>query len=81
MNPFKDCIGLTGTGVAENVSADADLLGMTYERAIPYVPTFNSGKVVRVYDGDTITVATRVLLDTHKSSRIYRFQVRYIREE
>ena len=45
---------------------------ITYKTAIPFVPPVRFGKVVKVYDGDTITFATRL----HENSPVYRFQVR-----
>ena len=45
---------------------------ITYKTSIPFVPPIRFGKVVKVYDGDTITVATRL----YENSPIYRFQVR-----
>jgi len=43
-----------------------------------FVPEIQFGKVVKVYDGDTITIANRLSLDggTTYSSQIYRFNVR-----
>ena len=45
---------------------------ITYKNSIPFVPPIQYGKVVKVYDGDTITVATKLF----ENSEIYRFQVR-----
>jgi endonuclease YncB( thermonuclease family) len=45
---------------------------ITYKNSIPFVPPIQFGKVVKVYDGDTITVATKLF----ENSQIYRFQVR-----
>lgn len=46
---------------------------VTYDDAIPFVPPITQGKVVKVYDGDTITVASTL---PYPESPIYRFQVR-----
>lgn len=44
----------------------------TFKTAVPFIPPVKSGKVIKVYDGDTITIATTLLtLPT-----VYRFQVR-----
>ena len=43
---------------------------LTYVNTIPFIPPIESGKVIKVYDGDTITVGT-ILLD-----KSYRFSVR-----
>jgi endonuclease YncB( thermonuclease family) len=44
--------------------------------AIPYIPDIKTGKVIKVYDGDTITVATRIMFDDVPSKQIYKFPVR-----
>jgi endonuclease YncB( thermonuclease family) len=41
-----------------------------------YIPNIKSGKVVKVYDADTITVANRISVGGAQSDEIYRFQVR-----
>ena len=38
----------------------------------PYIPPVNSGLVIKVYDGDTITIATQIYND----KTLYRFSVR-----
>ena len=48
------------------------LQNTTYENTIPFIPPVSKGKVVKVYDGDTITVASKIL----GSKKIYRFSVR-----
>ena len=39
-----------------------------------FVPPVNSGRVIKVYDGDTITIASKV--PGLKNSPIYKFSVR-----
>ena len=39
-----------------------------------YIPQLNSGRVIKVYDGDTITIASKV--PNLKHSLIYKFSVR-----
>jgi len=46
----------------------------TWENTIGFVPPITRGKVIKVYDGDTITVASNLPYD----SLIYRFPVRLI---
>jgi endonuclease YncB( thermonuclease family) len=46
---------------------------ITYTDTIAYIPPITCGKVIKVYDGDTITIATKLPYD---SSPIYRFSVR-----
>lgn len=50
------------------------LKNITYKTCIPYIPQITHGKVVKVYDGDTITIATRIPNDP----TIYRFSVRLL---
>ena len=43
-----------------------------WKDAIPYIPPVSRGRVIKVYDGDTITIATYV----HDLPDLYRFSVR-----
>lgn len=52
---------------------DLGLENITYKDTIPFVPPITRGKVVKVYDGDTLTVASRL---PYLSSPLFRFQVR-----
>jgi len=49
------------------------LENVVYENTIVFVPPITFGKVIKVYDGDTITIAAKL---PYKSSEIYRFSVR-----
>ena len=44
-----------------------------YKDAIPFVPPIKTGYVVKVYDGDTITIVSKL---PYPESPLYRFQVR-----
>ena len=44
-----------------------------YKDTIPFVPNIQSGHVIKVYDGDTITIASKL---PYADSPLYRFQVR-----
>jgi micrococcal nuclease len=44
-----------------------------WNNAIPFVPPITSGYVTKVYDGDTITLATKLPFE---ASPLYKFQVR-----
>lgn len=48
---------------------------INYVDTIPFVPPITSGKVIKVYDGDTITIASKLPYD---HSPIYRFSVRLL---
>lgn len=47
----------------------------TWENTIGFVPPVSRGKVIKVYDGDTITIASKL---PYSGSVIYRFSVRLI---
>ena len=44
-----------------------------WKETIPFVPPITEGQVIKVYDGDTITIAAKL---PYKSSPLYRFSVR-----
>ena len=45
---------------------------LTYETTIPFVPPVETGRVIKVYDGDTITIGAYVY------GTAYRFSVRLL---
>ena len=47
---------------------------VTWENTTPYIPTVTEGIVVKIYDGDTITIGGRVSGDP----KLYRFSVRLL---
>jgi len=51
----------------------SQMMNVTYKDTIPFVPPITKGKVVRVYDGDTINIASKLPWD---ESPLYRFSVR-----
>lgn len=55
-----------------NVNDFDNLDAITYTDTKPYIPPITKGKVIRVYDGDTITIATYI----HNIKQPYRFSVR-----
>jgi len=44
-----------------------------WEDTVPFVFPINSGQVIKVYDGDTITIASKM---PYNDSPLYRFSVR-----
>ena len=46
---------------------------VTYKDTIPFIPPLTMGKVIKVYDGDTITIASKMPFE---NSPYYRFSVR-----
>ena len=49
------------------------LSSVIYNDTVPFVPPIESGKVIKVYDGDTITIASKL---PNTEGPIFRFQVR-----
>lgn len=49
-----------------------DLSNISIHDTIPFIPQVSEGKVVKVYDGDTITIASKI----PGSDKWYRFQIR-----
>jgi endonuclease YncB( thermonuclease family) len=46
---------------------------ISWKDTIPFIPPINSGVVIKVYDGDTITIASKLPIS---QSEMYRFVVR-----
>ena len=58
----------------KNKTSDVEyLVNVVYENTLPFVPPINVGKVIRVYDGDTFTMISKL---PHTEGPIYRFSVR-----
>jgi len=53
-----------------NPIMEDELNNVEFEHTKPFIPPIEKGKVVKVYDGDTITIAVKLYND------IYRFSVR-----
>jgi micrococcal nuclease len=68
---FCNCIPKT----PKSTTTEKYLETITYHDTIPFVPPITSGKVIKVYDGDTITIASKLPYD---NSPIYRFSVRLL---
>ena len=56
---------------------DPDLENATWENTSPFVPKVHAGRVIKVYDGDTITIAAKIENGGPKSD-VYRFSVRLL---
>lgn len=66
----------TNTDVEKSANmsdTDEDPNHIQYKDTIPFVPPISSGEVIKVYDGDTITIASRF---PYPESPLYRFNVR-----
>jgi len=56
-----------------NIDDISYLNNIDYKDTIPFIPPIKYGKVIKVYDGDTLTIAAKL---PFKGSPIYRFSVR-----
>ena len=61
---------ISKNSVEENTKKD--LLDISLHDTVPFIPPVTEGKVVKVYDGDTITIATALPYSTF----YYRFHIR-----
>lgn len=46
---------------------------ITWENTVEFIPPIDNGVVIKVYDGDTITIATKLPIN---NSPLYRFSIR-----
>jgi endonuclease YncB( thermonuclease family) len=63
-NNVDDILDIDDTSYLNNID---------YKDTIPFIPPIKYGKVIKVYDGDTLTIAAKL---PFKGSPIYRFSVR-----
>jgi micrococcal nuclease len=71
--PFVSFLSCYGCFTKPNV--DDALSSADWLNTVPFVPPVTSGKVIKVYDGDTITIASKLpFID----SPIYKFPVRLL---
>jgi endonuclease YncB( thermonuclease family) len=56
-------------------SEDEEHTVYNWRNTIPFIPPITSGTVIKVYDGDTITIASKM---PYENSPMYRFQVRLL---
>ena len=59
-----------------NCPIDVEMESATYDNTKPFIPEIRAGKVVRVYDGDTITIAARIHIDDIEIPKLFRYSVR-----
>ena len=55
------------------VTPNENMSPILYKDTIPFIPPIHGGVVVKVYDGDTITIASKL---PYPESPMYRFSVR-----
>lgn len=61
--------------IIDNPSIMNYLDSIEYKDTIAFVPQITKGKVIKVYDGDTITIASKM---PYENSPIFRFSVRLL---
>ena len=61
--------------IIENTEITNYLNSISYSDTLPFIPPIDFGKVIKVYDGDTITIAAKL---PNTLGPIYRFSVRLI---
>ena len=64
------CSCMSNTTIANPLD---DFSNISYDNTVPFVPPITYGKVVKVYDGDTITIAAKL---PYPQSPVYRIAVR-----
>jgi len=62
----------TNDTVADNTVADST----KWDDTLVFIPQVKRGRVIKVYDGDTITIATKLPLTGVDKDTIWRFSVR-----
>jgi len=71
---ISNCYRKTAVSLPLTITGLEELKNVDYHDTHPFVPPIHSGKVVKVYDGDTITIASKYPGVT--DSPLYRFSVR-----
>jgi len=64
------CSCMSNNTIAETPE---DFSNISYENTVPFVPPVTYGKVIKIYDGDTITIAAKL---PYPKSPVYRIAVR-----
>ena len=68
------CLAITMDNSTDNsTDTNEQFESISYNDTIPFIAPINKGKVIKVYDGDTITIATKL---PYYESPMYRFSVR-----
>ena len=62
--------------VTNTLKRDIDMETATYENVKPFIPEIKTGKILRVYDGDTVTIAARLRIDGVEHPKLFRYSVR-----
>ena len=67
---INKCICTTNTCTTNTTNTNK--IKLSYE-AVPFIPPITSGNVIKVYDGDTITIISKL---PYQESSLYKFSVR-----
>lgn len=57
-------------------SHDIEMEMSTYDSVQPFIPVIKKGKIVKVYDGDTVTISARIYITETQPTKLFRFNVR-----
>ena len=49
---------------------------MNYKDAKEFIPPVTKGRVIKVYDGDTVTISARIYVTETQTTKLFRFNVR-----
>ena len=52
---------------------DIEMEMSTYEDVQPFIPVIRTGKIVKVYDGDTVTISARIYVTETQTTKLFRF--------
>ena len=55
---------------------DIEMEMSTYDDVQPFIPVIKTGKIVKVYDGDTVTISARIYITDTQTTKLFRFNVR-----
>ena len=75
INCIHKNILLSSQSISENNTDLHYLESIHYKDTMPFIPPITCGKVIKVYDGDTITIASKL---PNMNEPIYRFSVRLL---
>lgn len=78
---YSGCEGINSYDIfsQKHFFYEAELPGqVNWKDTVPFIPPITKGKVIKVYDGDTITIACRLPFEGTNEDPIYRFNVRLL---
>lgn len=73
---FCHCLTYNNTQInGKNTTIKQYLSPIHWDETTQFIPPIEKGQVIKVYDGDTITIASKL---PYNESLMYRFQVRFL---